>query len=70
MILQAKEPQKVIVYRSQREQQADEFWWSEGYFTPTMAGDFIVGFAILAVILVIVAKLYEKFRWRRIGRGR
>lgn len=46
-----QQPQSVIVYRSKGEQMRDEVLWSEGYFTPTIAGDICV--SLLAVVVVV-----------------
>jgi hypothetical protein len=64
---QAKDPQKVIVYRSQREAQMDEFWWSDGYVTSTKAGDGVVLFFLLAFALVCGIRIYAHFttRWQK-----
>lgn len=57
-------PDKVIVYRSQAEQMRDEFWWSEGYVTPTMAGDAILLGLIILIIVILAAKISERNRGR------
>ena len=45
-------PQRIVVYQSQGQAMADEFWWSPGWFTPTKAGDFILIVALLAIAIV------------------
>ena len=50
----------IIVYRSRGEQMVDDFWWSEGSFTATRAGDAIF-FSFVALVAVIVfAWVYKK----------
>jgi hypothetical protein len=67
--MQQAQPQKHIVYRSQAEQISDEFWWSEGYLTATMAGDGILVAAVLVMGLLGYARLAERWRlWKRSGR--
>jgi hypothetical protein len=65
--MQSKQPEKVIVYRSQREAQSDEFWWSDGYLTPTKAGDGMALFLLFTIALVCGINMYSHFtqRWNR-----
>jgi hypothetical protein len=51
----------VVVYRSMIEQQADEFWSSEGYLTATKCGDAIIAGIMLCIALFIFAKGYEAY---------
>jgi hypothetical protein len=60
-----REPQKVIVYRSQAEQINDEFWWSEGYLTPTMAGDAVMIGVIVLVCALVGGKIYERYQFSK-----
>jgi hypothetical protein len=61
---QPKQPEKVIVYRSQREAQMDEFWWSDGYITPTKAGDGMVLFILMAFAVTCGIGIYTHFTSR------
>lgn len=45
----------VIVYRSRSEQAVDDFWWSEGYFTATKSGDFILGGIIVVAVIIAIS---------------
>ena len=56
-------PQKVIVYQSQASAVADEFWWSEGYLTPTMAGDAVLIGVIVLVCALVGSRVYERYRF-------
>lgn len=49
-----------IIYRSIGEQQMDEFWWSEGYFTATKSGDAILIGIVVIVCVVICAKIFGR----------
>ena len=55
------QPQKVVVYRSEGERMRDEALWSEGFITPTIAGD------ICLVLLVFLGcgLVYKHFKDRR-----
>lgn len=58
-------PDKHIIYRSQAEAIADEFWWSPGHFTGTKMGDAFC-IAILVVIAVILwVKIYNHHKARK-----
>lgn len=59
----SQDPNKVIVYRSVAEQQRDEFWWSEGYLTPTMTGDALLVMATLFLALYFGGTIYERLRY-------
>lgn len=58
------QPQSVIVYRSQGEQMRDEALWSEGYLTPTVAGDILLVILLLGVGIVVGGRIYERFRYQ------
>ena len=51
---------RVIVYRSRSEQEIDDFWWSEGYFTATKSGDFILCGFVFVVVCVIGCVIWSK----------
>lgn len=61
------DPSKHIVYRSQAEAVADEFWWSPGHFTATKMGDGFVIFILLIVATILGIKIYAHFfdRWNK-----
>ena len=51
---------RVIVYRSRSEQEIDDFWWSEGHFTATKSGDFILCGFVFVVVCVIGCVIWSK----------
>lgn len=63
------QPQKHIVYRSQAEQMQDEFWWSEGAFTPTNAGDMMIMFLLFGISIMTYVLVGDKYshKSKRIG---
>lgn len=52
----------VIVYRSRSEQAVDDFWWSEGYFTATKSGDFILGGIIVVAVIIAISVIAGRRR--------